>query len=52
MADANSIRIIFDFRVLNVLAVDYELYQSGNPMMNRLTAFDGRANRAILTCKF
>ena len=32
----------FDFRVFNILEVEYEEYQSGNEAMVRQTAFDGR----------
>lgn len=44
--------LTIDFRVFNILEVEYEEYQSNNPMMNRQTAFDGRTFSSSLTYKF
>jgi TonB-dependent receptor len=44
--------LILSFNAFNLTDVLYEEYQSDNPRMNRLTAYDGRTFRAGLTYKF
>lgn len=44
--------LILDFRAFNITDVLYEEFQSGNPMLNRQTAYDGRTFSLGATYKF